>query len=195
MKHITKLDDYISEKPSVVTLGKFDGVHRGHRKLLTRVHEIARRRGYDAAVFTFSVSPQVQMGARRAKMLMTNQERADRHSVCRFLIRRGSVHLVDGLPHDECSSLHTNHVERDLSHFHLTIVGEYITKLCKRCVHRCFLRRILRNCTKRRHHQRHQTIINTIHIGIKTYRHDRKIRPFSAISANKFAKLLQLFQI
>ena len=76
MKHITKLDDYISEKPSVVTLGKFDGVHRGHRKLLTRVHEIARRRGYDAAVFTFSVSPQVQMGARRAKMLMTNQERA-----------------------------------------------------------------------------------------------------------------------
>ena len=101
---------------------------------------------------------------------LTNQERADRHSVCRFLIRRGSVHLVDGFPHDECSSLHTNHVERDLSHFHLTIVGEYITKLCKRCVHRCFLRRILRNCTKRRHHQRHQTIINTIHIGIKTYR-------------------------
>ena len=76
MKHITELDNFISENPSVVTLGKFDGVHRGHRKLLARVHEIARRHGYEAAVFTFSVSPQVQMGARKAKMLMTNQERA-----------------------------------------------------------------------------------------------------------------------
>ena len=76
MKHITELENFISEKPSVVTLGKFDGVHRGHRKLLARVHEISRRRGYEAAVFTFSVSPQVQMGARKAKMLMTNRERA-----------------------------------------------------------------------------------------------------------------------
>lgn len=76
MKHITELDNFTNERPSVVTLGKFDGVHRGHRKLLARVHEIARSRGYDAAVFTFSVSPQVQMGARKAKMLMTNSERA-----------------------------------------------------------------------------------------------------------------------
>ena len=76
MKHITELNGFVSERPTVVTLGKFDGVHRGHRKLLAKVHEIARHRGYDAAVFTFSVSPQVQMGARKAKMLMTNSERA-----------------------------------------------------------------------------------------------------------------------
>lgn len=76
MKHIQELDSFVSESPCVVTLGKFDGVHRGHKKLLARVHEIARRRGYEAAVFTFSVPPQVQMGARKAGMLMTNQERA-----------------------------------------------------------------------------------------------------------------------
>ena len=76
MIHIKEPGTFESERPSVVTLGKFDGVHRGHRKLLARVHEIARHRGYQAAVFTFSISPQVQMGARKAKMLMTNRERA-----------------------------------------------------------------------------------------------------------------------
>ena len=76
MEHIKELGLFVSERPSVVTLGKFDGVHRGHKKLLARVHEIARHRGYQAAVFTFSISPQVQMGARKAKVLMTNDERA-----------------------------------------------------------------------------------------------------------------------
>ena len=94
MKHITELGGFVSEKPTVVTLGKFDGVHRGHRKLLAKVHEIARHRGYDAAVFTFSVSPQVQMGARRAKMLMTNGERA-------YFLREQNIDLLVECPFTE----------------------------------------------------------------------------------------------
>ena len=77
MEYIQELDEYNGTDPCVVTLGKFDGVHKGHRKLIARVKEIAREHGWRTAVFTFQVSPQVCMGARRPKMLMTNEERKE----------------------------------------------------------------------------------------------------------------------
>jgi len=77
LEYIQELDEYNGTDPCVVTLGKFDGVHKGHRKLIARVKEIAREHGWRTAVFTFQVSPQVCMGARRPKMLMTNEERKE----------------------------------------------------------------------------------------------------------------------
>jgi riboflavin kinase/FMN adenylyltransferase len=41
----------------VVTAGNFDGVHRGHRKLLERVVERARRAGRPSCVYTFHPAP------------------------------------------------------------------------------------------------------------------------------------------
>ncbi|MBR2561146.1 MAG: bifunctional riboflavin kinase/FAD synthetase [Eubacterium sp.] len=76
MEHQKSIENFTYSADSVVTLGKFDGVHRGHRKLLARVHEIARRRSLHAAVFTFSISPQIQLGERNSGLLMTNEERA-----------------------------------------------------------------------------------------------------------------------
>ncbi len=91
MEYITDLRDYNSDRPCVVTLGKFDGVHRGHRKLIRRVHALARQHGWKAAVFTFSVSPQVKMGMRPMQMLMTNAER-------RALLREMDVELMAECP-------------------------------------------------------------------------------------------------
>jgi len=42
---------------SVVTIGAFDGVHRGHQRDLTRATEIARRLGLPAVVVTFDPHP------------------------------------------------------------------------------------------------------------------------------------------
>jgi riboflavin kinase/FMN adenylyltransferase len=77
LEYIQEVEQYTGAERCVVTLGKFDGVHKGHRKLISRVKEIARDHGWKTAVFTFQVSPQVCMGARRPKMLMTNEERRE----------------------------------------------------------------------------------------------------------------------
>lgn len=61
MKYITKNLDFQLDKRSVVTLGKFDGVHTGHSKLINRVMEIGKE-GYETVVFTFDVSPSCKTG-------------------------------------------------------------------------------------------------------------------------------------
>ena len=41
----------------VLALGNFDGVHRGHRKILDRVHRVATEHGATAVVMTFDPHP------------------------------------------------------------------------------------------------------------------------------------------
>jgi riboflavin kinase/FMN adenylyltransferase len=43
--------------PSVVTIGFFDGVHHGHRRVVRRAVELARERGVRAVVLTFDPHP------------------------------------------------------------------------------------------------------------------------------------------
>ena len=43
--------------PSVVTIGKFDGVHRGHRAVIARVHDIAAAEDLRSVVVTFDRNP------------------------------------------------------------------------------------------------------------------------------------------
>lgn len=44
MKYITDTLDFSLERRSAVTLGKFDGLHRGHQKLVNRIRELIRFR-------------------------------------------------------------------------------------------------------------------------------------------------------
>ena len=43
--------------PSAVTIGKFDGVHSGHRAVIGRLREVAAARGLAATVITFDRNP------------------------------------------------------------------------------------------------------------------------------------------
>ncbi len=55
----------------VLTIGNFDGVHRGHRALLGQVVDAARRRGVPACVFTFDPPPRSVLAPSQAQPRIT----------------------------------------------------------------------------------------------------------------------------
>jgi riboflavin kinase/FMN adenylyltransferase len=60
--------------PCALTIGNFDGVHAGHRKILAEVAAIARTRGWKAGVLTFDPHPAAVVAPDRAPKLMTTPE-------------------------------------------------------------------------------------------------------------------------
>ncbi len=61
--------------PSAVTIGNFDGVHAGHRRILRRVRDVARQHGWKASLLTFHPHPTRIVAPARAPLLMTSPER------------------------------------------------------------------------------------------------------------------------
>lgn len=51
------LNPRLAKRPTVVTIGNFDGVHLGHQQLIRRVVEWTRQRGAAATVITFEPQP------------------------------------------------------------------------------------------------------------------------------------------
>ena len=81
-------------KRMVVTVGMFDGVHRGHRHILDTLCAIARQRGGEAVVFTFDCHPrQVLRGKDAVQLLNTAEERLS-------LLRRYADARIVVLPFD-----------------------------------------------------------------------------------------------
>ena len=78
MRYLTKTLDFDSRGDSVVTLGKFDGLHRGHMLLIRRVLAIGRTEGLETVVFTFDVPPQSKVQHVKPHQLLTNEERRAR---------------------------------------------------------------------------------------------------------------------
>ncbi len=63
-------------KPAVVTIGNFDGMHRGHQKILGKVVEEARGKGQLAAVLTLFPHPlKILRPAEAPALLMTIEQR------------------------------------------------------------------------------------------------------------------------
>ena len=74
MQIIRGTTDFKIKEGTAVAIGKFDGLHLGHRKLLG---EILRQRedGLLAAVFTFDPSPEIFFGMNPSRELSTNEEK------------------------------------------------------------------------------------------------------------------------
>jgi len=61
--------------PCALSIGNFDGVHFGHRRILRRVKEIAAERGWKASVLTFDPHPTRVVAPARTPPLLTEPER------------------------------------------------------------------------------------------------------------------------
>ncbi len=57
MEIYNSLEEIFDIEPSVVALGNFDGVHRGHQELISTAAKLSKEIGVKCAVFTFSNHP------------------------------------------------------------------------------------------------------------------------------------------
>ncbi len=65
----------LDDRPSVATVGFFDGVHLGHQAVFDRVHAEARARGVRSVAVTFDRHPREVLTPGREPRLMTTVER------------------------------------------------------------------------------------------------------------------------
>jgi len=78
--------------PCALSIGNFDGVHAGHRRILRRVVQIARAHGWKPSAMTFEPHPAVIVAPERAPRLLTTPEQRA------WLMREEGVEQVLILP-------------------------------------------------------------------------------------------------
>jgi riboflavin kinase/FMN adenylyltransferase len=84
----------VSVRPHVVAVGVFDGLHRGHRRIVETGQARAREAGAGLAVVTFDPHPDAVLGKAPAELPLTPpREKKD-------LLRRWGVDRVEVLPFD-----------------------------------------------------------------------------------------------
>lgn len=74
MEIIRNTADFYLNKETAVAIGKFDGIHIGHRRLLKEILE-KKKEGLCACVFTFDPAPAVLFGLSDGKELTTKKEK------------------------------------------------------------------------------------------------------------------------
>ncbi|MEO0731782.1 MAG: bifunctional riboflavin kinase/FAD synthetase [Bacteroidota bacterium] len=110
MKTHYQLDNLPRFRRAVITIGSFDGIHRGHQQLLARIRRLAEGRGGESVMITFDPHPRtvLQPDDDSLRLLTTTEEKAN---YCEAL---GIDHLVV-VPFDRAFSRQTP--EEYIEHF------------------------------------------------------------------------------
>lgn len=74
MQIIQGTTDFSLSHKSVVTIGKFDGIHLGHQKLFERVLA-QKEKGLSAVIFTFAPAPEAFFSGKEIQELMSREEK------------------------------------------------------------------------------------------------------------------------
>lgn len=74
MIYFQNTTEFNIDGPCAVTLGKFDGLHRGHQVLINELLS-AGREGLKTVVFTFGTNPRALVTGQAEELLLTNEEK------------------------------------------------------------------------------------------------------------------------
>jgi riboflavin kinase/FMN adenylyltransferase len=89
VKTFKPASSFKSKRQTVVTIGTFDGVHLGHRKIINRLNEVAKSKKLDSALLTFFPHPRMVLQQKQdLKLINTIDERIN------LLSQTGLDHLV-----------------------------------------------------------------------------------------------------
>jgi len=89
LKIVHSISSFVAEKPTVVTIGTFDGVHLGHQKIIAQITTAAQEKDCDSLVLTFFPHPRmVLQEGTEMKQLNTIDEKTA------LLEKLGVDHLV-----------------------------------------------------------------------------------------------------
>lgn len=90
MKIYHHIDEFTPVKNAVVTIGTFDGVHIGHRKIISRIKELATTIGGETVILTFFPHPRMILHPEdeNIKLITTIAEKAE------LLKQLGVDHLI-----------------------------------------------------------------------------------------------------
>lgn len=90
MKIYNNIDEFEPVKNAVVTIGTFDGVHLGHRKIIERIKELAKASGGETVILTFFPHPRMILHPedQSLKLINTINEKAE------LLEQLGVDHLI-----------------------------------------------------------------------------------------------------
>jgi len=89
LKVYFSLDDFAKLDYAVVTTGTFDGVHLGHKKILTQLNAVARQNDGESVLLTFNPHPRTVLQPDvDLKMINSQQEKID------LLKETGIDHLI-----------------------------------------------------------------------------------------------------
>ena len=74
MKIVKNIND-ISSTPKAITIGNFDGVHKGHQELLNQTIKIARENNLESLIFTFDKFPREIFNPKDFHRLYNNENK------------------------------------------------------------------------------------------------------------------------
>ena len=109
MKVFRGLPNAEARAPCALTIGNFDGVHRGHQALLAHVRAAARRIGLEAAVMTFEPHPREFFAERagdpgkaptRIANLRDKLESLSNNGIDRVIVEHFNAHFSSLSPQD-----------------------------------------------------------------------------------------------